>query len=469
MTAERVSSGVPGLDKVLKGGFIKGGSCLIRGGPGTGKTLFGLHFLAEGVRRGERAVLITFDEEVREIKKQAEDFGLPVDKIEFVDMFSKFSVLSMEAVVWSDNVTSEILDFLNMIESETGKADRIFIDGIGVISDCVKDRGLSRRIISSVIHRLSGDSTLVISSEAFEELGRGLISYMVSGEINLEMIEREGRVFRILNLLKFRGDANIGRHYYDIKRDGIEVYPIIKYDAERIWDNEMVSTGNAELDMMFGGGLYRGSQLLICGKAGVGKTNMSMQLLIENDRRGEKGIMYAFDEPGDYIEERFQRLFGYEPKNIKIVEKEFSSVGEFYNIAIKDFTRIRPSLVVIDPVNAIERIATSKSEALMVLELLQNYLKRSGAIAVLINEMGEAVDVFQFSGYGVSQYADYILLGRHIELEGEILKAIAVLKNRFGDHERTFRILEMITGGGLNIGEPLKKYTGLMSGHLRGL
>ncbi len=469
MFVERVSSGIVGLDKVLKGGFIKGSSCLIKGGPGTGKTLIGLHFLAEGIKRGERSVLITFDERVDEIKRQAEDFGLPADKIEFIDMFSKFSVLSMDAIVWGDNVMSDVLDFLSMIESETGKADRIFIDGIGVISDCVKDRGLSRRIISSIIHRLSGEATLVVSSEAFEELGRGLISYVVSAEIQLERVEKDGRVFRILNLLKFRGDANIGRHYFEVRKSGVEVYPVIKHEAEKIWDRELISTGNAELDMMFGGGIYRGSQVLICGKAGVGKTNLGLQLLMENDKRGEKGIIYAFDESKEYILERFQKLFAYEPKNIVVVEREFSSVGEFYDAAIRDFERIKPSVVVIDPINALERIAGSKAESVNILNLLQNYLKQSGALAVFINETIDALDVFQFSGYGISQYADYLLLGRYVELEGEMLKAIAVMKNRFGDHERTFRILDMKSGKGLVVGKQLKEYTGLMSGHFEKL
>lgn len=258
MHSNRVPTGIPGLDRVLKGGFIKGSSCLIKGGPGTGKTLIGLHFLAEGIKRGERSVFVTFDEKVEDVRKQAEDFGLEADEIEYVDMFSKFSILDADIVLWDQDTKSEILDFLNVVEEETQEADRIFIDGIGVISDCVRDSGLGRRIISSVIHKLSGESTLLVSSEAFEELGRGLISYIMSGEIYLERIEKDGKVFRVLNLLKFRGDANIGKHYFNIKQNRVEVYPIIPYRGEKLWRRELIGTGNAELDKMFGGG-YTGA------------------------------------------------------------------------------------------------------------------------------------------------------------------------------------------------------------------
>jgi circadian clock protein KaiC len=466
MTSERISSGIPGLDRVLNGGFIKGGSCLIKGGPGTGKTLFGLYFLSEGVRRGEKSVFISFDENVAEVKKQGKNFKLPVEKIEFIDKFSTFSLLGKDAVLWSDDAMAEIVDFVDSIESEAGEADRLFIDGIGVISDCVKDKGLYRRIVSTLVNRLSANgTTTLISSEAFEEAGRGLISYIVGGEILLDRFEKGGRNFRILNLLKFRGDATIGVHYFEIKKGGIEVYPIVRYPAKKTWDRGIISTGNAELDSLFGGGIMRGAYVMVCGKTGVGKTNMSLQLLVENDRRGEKGILYTFDESRDVILERIRSVFGYEPKNLVIREASLlSNIGEFYDIAVDDFRAIRPSIVVIDPLNSLEFMARSREEMVYVMEMLKDLVKGSGGIIVQVVETYGAADVFQFSGIGISQFADYILLGRHVELGSEILKAIAVLKNRFGNHERSFRILDIEDGKGLVIGKPLSDYTGLISG-----
>ena len=79
-------------------------------------------------------------------------------------------------------------------------------------------------------------------------------------------------------------------------------------------------------------------------------------------------------------------------------------------------------------------------------------------------EITQPVSEFHFTGAGMSRFADYLILGRHMELEGELLKAIAIVKNRFGNHERTIRILDVESGKGLKIGEPLKKYSGLMSG-----
>ncbi len=389
-----------------------------------------------------------------------------MDKIKFVDRLSDLSVLSQDIVFWDTNTKSEVFDFIYSVEEATKDSSRVFIDGIGVLSDMVKDVALYRRILSTILYKLNSRGiTTLISAETYREVGREVISYIVSGEIVLDRVERNGRIFRVLKLLKFRGDAYVGDHYFEIKPGRIEVYPIIPYKPERVWKREVISTGNKELDDMFKGGITRGSHLMITGKTGVGKTNLCLQILIQNDMRGENGILYSFDESAEALSERIQRIFGYEPKNLTIREcSEISSIGEFYNSVVEDFKSVKPSVVAIDPINLLEYYSISKDQVVDVLSKLGRFLKASGGVMISVIESPETLDVFHFTGYGVSQFADYLLIGRHIELEGELLKAIAVVKNRFGDHERTFRILSIEEGKGLSIGAPLKAYSGIMSG-----
>ncbi len=468
----RVSSGVHGLDEILKGGYIQGYPYLIKGGPGSGKTLFGLHFLADGIAKGEKVVCISFDESVDEIRRQGEDFRVPVGEIKFVDMLSTFGILTKDQIyLWTSSSMSEIFDFIKAIEDVAVGAGRVFIDGVGVLSDVIGDGALYRRVISTIVRRLSAcNVTTLLSSEAYEEPGRSILSYVVSGEIFLETNERDGKLLRLLRLLKFRGDAHIGSHYFDIKNGKIRVYPIIQFPVTSTRRREAVSTGNRELDRMFGGGILRGSHVIVSGKNGVGKTNLCLQLLLENDKRGETGIFYSFDEKEDIILERFRKIFGYEPENIVFRELEdISSIGEFYGVAVEDIRELNPSIVVIDPANVLEYYSVSKNEVVGAMTKLENMVKESGGIMVSVLEITEAMDVFHFTGYGVSQFSDYLLSGRHIELRGELLKAIAVVKNRFGDHERSFRILDIKDGEGLRIGEPLKDFSGIISGHFERL
>ncbi|MGC9505766.1 ATPase domain-containing protein [Baaleninema sp.] len=58
MSNPRLSIGIPGFDRVLHGGLVPGGSYLVRGGPGCGKTTLGLHFLVSGQSNGERALVV---------------------------------------------------------------------------------------------------------------------------------------------------------------------------------------------------------------------------------------------------------------------------------------------------------------------------------------------------------------------------------------------------------------------------
>lgn len=232
-----------------------------------------------------------------------------------------------------------------------------------------------------------------------------LLSYVVSGEIVLETKEVRGRLFRLLGLLKFRGDAHVGSHYFDIKNGKIRVYPIIDFPVKAVEGKEAVSTGNSELDRMSGGGILRSSHVIVSGKNGVGKTNICLQILM--NRRGETGIFYSFDEQEEIILERFRKIFDYEPKNLIFRELEgISSIGEFYAIAVEDLREINPSIVVI--ANVLEYYSFSKNEIVGVMTKLENMVKESGGIMVSVLEITEAMDVFHFTGYGVSQFSDYL-------------------------------------------------------------
>jgi circadian clock protein KaiC len=80
---ERVKTGIPGLDKLLNGGFIANSVNLISGGPGTGKTIIGLQFLYNNiVKFNEKGVYISFEENLKDIKKDALIFGWDFNKFE---------------------------------------------------------------------------------------------------------------------------------------------------------------------------------------------------------------------------------------------------------------------------------------------------------------------------------------------------------------------------------------------------
>jgi len=473
----KVPTGIPGFDKVLRGGLESGWSYLLKGGPGSGKTIFGLQFLLEGAKKGEKVVYLSFDESGEEIVMQAESFGWNIDSpnFYFIDKVSEMDILSSDLLFIGFDSVNEIYNFIESITklSELKDASRVFIDGMSILRDASKDPSIYRRIVSSIIQFLNRKNiTSIIAEELTAEVGREIVSYLTSGEFVLERaVRNDGEVFRTINVLKYRGgNAWLGRHYFDITSQGITVHPIIPLSPGKAKKNKkLISTGSFELDTMLGGGIYEGSDVLIAGKSGVGKTNMCLQMLIENDRMDRLGILYSFEESENAITHRLRTLFNYTPSKllVKHISPYGMNLGRFYRMVTSDVEAYDPSIIVIDPINSLHRMALAPEELTRALQLLYAYLSERGTLMLQTYEVSEATDVFQFTGGGISYLCDYLVLGRFMETNGELLKVIGVMKNRFGDHERTLRVLHMKSGEGLKVGEPLRNYTGLMGGVLK--
>ena len=101
-TSNRVSSGISGFDDLLYGGFPKGRSYLIAGEPGTGKTLFTLQFLLDGVKNGENGIYISVDEKPHHVIADARAMGWNLDpylssgQLQILDVTKYFSQAKLD-------------------------------------------------------------------------------------------------------------------------------------------------------------------------------------------------------------------------------------------------------------------------------------------------------------------------------------------------------------------------------------
>src|SRR5688572_27673652 len=82
----RVCTGIAGLDEVLNGGLLAERTYLVRGGPGSGKTTLGMHFLSEGARNGEQTLFINLGEPEKQLRYSAQMLGIDINKITFLDL-----------------------------------------------------------------------------------------------------------------------------------------------------------------------------------------------------------------------------------------------------------------------------------------------------------------------------------------------------------------------------------------------
>lgn len=85
-TTDRLSTGIGGVDEILHGGLLPGRSTLVRGPPGAGKTLFGVHFLARGAEDGDTSLFINLGEPEEYLRHDVASFGFDFDRVEFLDL-----------------------------------------------------------------------------------------------------------------------------------------------------------------------------------------------------------------------------------------------------------------------------------------------------------------------------------------------------------------------------------------------
>lgn len=212
---ERVKTGILGLDKLVQGGFIKGSANLVCGGTGTGKTIFCLQYLWEGLKNGEHAVYITLEESADEIKKDALVFGWDFESYE---KKRKFKII--EKNIYEDTN-------LQFFEIDELKAKRVVIDSISLFSLIIEDKADTRNKLRDLIKSLKErDITILLTSEVIGEgLSRlGVEEFSADGVIVLKSIPMGKTNQRTIEIRKMRRTKiGEGAHSIEFCKNGIKV------------------------------------------------------------------------------------------------------------------------------------------------------------------------------------------------------------------------------------------------------
>ncbi len=218
---ERVSTGIEGLDKMLRGGLIKNRAYLVKGGPGTGKTILSMHFLVEGANRGERVVYITLEEAEYEVRENMEALGFDLSKVEIVDLSPSSENPIFKGLI-GGRLDVETLEA--MLNDLVGKdVDRVVIDSVTMLRVASDSEVNYRFNLLSLMKALRGlNATSLLTSEMESKVE----DYLVSGVIELRVIDVKGKPVRGLRVVKMRGsdfDENV--RPYKITSGGLVVYP----------------------------------------------------------------------------------------------------------------------------------------------------------------------------------------------------------------------------------------------------
>lgn len=474
---EKVSTGISGLDSILRGGLPRHHLYLVEGDPGAGKTTLALQFLLDGRDRGERVLYCTLSETESEVAKVADSHGWDPEGIMILEMGS-----SLNAATGEDSYTVFRPSDIELGETtkkllervEEFKPDRVAIDSLSELRLLAQEPLRYRRQILGLKHYFSEKNctVLLLDDRAMQssELQPQSIAH---GVIELNRVPTEyGAERRRLRVVKLRGLAFTGGfHDYTIETGGLSVYPRISYNSDKPgFEDATTSTGMPQLDELLGGGLDRGTSTLISGPAGTGKSTLAMSLVDATARRNERSAIFAFEEGLPMVLRRTKSMGMSLDDDIArglVGHQSFMpaelSPGEFASRVRSAVESDGARLVVIDSLNGyLNSMPEERFLAPQMHELL-SYLNSRGVITVLILAQRGMMGAGMHAAVDVSYLADTVLMLRHFEAFGSVRKAVSVLKKRTGTHENSIREL-IFDADGVRVGAALSDFRGILTG-----
>jgi circadian clock protein KaiC len=473
-----VSSGIPGLDAILDGGLVCGRAYQVRGLPGTGKTILSWYFLTGPNRDApqdapseESSLLITFDEPEHQLRADAARLGFDTGPVDVLDLSPTSDKFVGEGN--PDNFYSTGNPSLGSIAGEiTDTVDattptRIVVDSMSHFRQFVAEPSQDRIQVLSLLRYLKEeDATVLLLSEGGENPD-GNLDYLSDGIIEL----RRGEGGRTIEVLKQRGHQfQPGRHSISIGPEGMSVHPRLNPAEKK--DTEVgaiLSSGIPQLDELLGGGIAEQTITMFSGPSGVGKTTLGLQFMKEAAGRGKKSILYSFEEETGTILHRCSSI------NLPVremVEQDTLQVRQFRPWSFDEglfVDRVRrdveegAQIVMIDSISSYQACGPPERMRAQ-LHRLCKYLIEQGLTVLLVNEIRDITGTFRATEGAVSHLADNLIFLRYLEIEGELRKAIGILKKRAGNFEKTLREFR-ISKHGIRVGEPLFELRGVLTGN----
>ncbi|MES2407024.1 MAG: ATPase domain-containing protein [Pseudomonadota bacterium] len=471
-----LSTGVEGLDYVLRGGLAEDRLYLIEGMPGSGKTTLALQFLMEGVRQAEPVLYITLSETLAELNAVAASHGWDLKGIhiheviaseDFLDPAQQHTLFHPSEVELGDT-TQNISSIV-----ETVKPKRVIIDSLSELRLLSSSPHRYRRQVLAYKQFFARRNCTVIMLDDRPDTHDMQIRSIAHGVIGLDQTDNEyGNGRRRLRVLKYRG-ANFreGYHDYAIRYGGVVVFPrLVAAETRRVKELTQISCGIAALDTQLGGGIEAGTSTIIGGPPGTGKSTLAAQFAISATQRGDKAAMFIFEESTNTLLNRTASLGLFLDEavrsgdiTIQQIDPAEMSPGEFTHQVSQAVEQNNVKLIVIDSLNGYLNAMPDERFLTLHMHELLSYLGQHGVTTIVVGVHQGMIGSAMSTAVEASYLADNVILLRHFESDGEVHQAISVFKKRASAHERTIREFS-ISEKGVLVGSVLQQFHGVLTG-----
>ncbi len=456
-------TGIHGLDALTGGGLPRGRPTLICGGPGTGKTLFGMEFLVRGIQLGEPGVFMSFEERTKDLTENVASLGYDLatmieDECLVVDQV----VIERSEITEAGEFDLEGI-FIRLAAAITAiGAKRVVLDTIEMLFSALTDSLIIRAELSRLFNWLKGEGiTTVITGERGDRTltRRGLEEYVSDCVISLDQRVINQIATRQLRVVKYRGSSHGSNEYpFMIDEQGITVLPITSIDLNYQASLDVISTGIPKLDAMLGrGGYFRGSSLLLSGTAGTGKSSIAAHFANAGCGRGERCVYFAFEEAPEQII-RNMRSIGIDLDTWRLAgllhfrARRPSSFGleAHLSMMLCAIDEIKPQIVIVDPVSSFMGAGTESDAHAMLMRLID--LLKTRNITALLTSLTAGEHMLEQSEVGISSLIDTWVMVRNLERAGERSRTLSIIKSRGMNHSNQAREL-ILNDHGIDLAE----------------
>jgi circadian clock protein KaiC len=463
--AGRCRTGIVRLDELLGDGIPRGSSLLIAGVAGTGKTVLLLEFIYRGALAGEKGLIFSFEETPERLRATALGLGWDLDR----EMER-----GMIEIVFIPQPNIMVEGHLLMMRErvETMKARRVAIDSVSVFLHKVKDPQIDREKIFQLatIVQNAGAVGFFATDIPYgsSQISRfGVEETVVDGVVLLSSTEEGLDRQRYIEIYKLRNTAHLkGRHAMVIGPGGLTIFPRYgeagdPFGAPPPLEAKRLPWGVPGLDELCGGGLLHRSVTLVSGSAGIGKSTLGLQFVLEGARRKEPGLYIALEEGPAQVLGMAEGL-GLPLKKavdqglieLLYLPRERARASQLLAVLDDKVRTKKVRRLVLDSVSAIAREGVVTEELRQLLFKLVARFKSLDVTSVLTLESGAMYTTDTITDRGFSPIADNILLLRYNQTPGELRPTLSVVKTRGSAHDWGTYFYS-IAGGGIRVGERL--------------
>ena len=443
----KAPTGIQGLDEVTGGGLPRGRTTLIAGGAGSGKTLLAIQFLVHGARDyGEPGVLLAFEESEADLAANVASLGFDLDKMQADGLLALDAVhLDPATFIETGEYDLEGLFLRLGLAVDAVGAKRVVLDSVEVLFgslDPVAVRSELTRLFAWLKER---DLTAIVTGEKGDgALTRhGIEEYVSDCVITLDHRVHDQISTRRLRVVKYRGSLHGTNEFpFVITESGIIVLPVTSAHLDHEAPVERILTGVPRLDHMLGGGIYRGSSVLISGEPGTGKTALAAKMLEAACARGERCLFVSLEESPAQLTRNMASL-GIDLKRwvdaglLRVWAVRPTAYGlEMRLVAfLRQVEEFDPSTVALDSRASLYHSNGRINDVTSFVIRQIDHLKSSGITAI----MTSLIDAGERDTSRVFSMMDTWLSIRSVQTNGEQYRLLSVRKSRGTSHSNEVR------------------------------